>query len=88
MNKKWALITGASAGLGAEFAKQLASQGWSLVLVARRTEKLEALKQSVISQHDIDCRRHEQSQVGAFRSGENSTGVDHWTVKTVTKNTH
>lgn len=38
-----ALITGASSGLGAEFARQLARRGQRLVLAARRTERIEAL---------------------------------------------
>jgi uncharacterized protein len=37
------VITGASAGLGAEFARQLAAKGERLVLVARRKERLEAV---------------------------------------------
>lgn len=41
--KKVALITGASAGLGVEFARQLSERGHRLVLVARRKERLAAL---------------------------------------------
>jgi len=41
--KKVALITGASAGLGVEFARQLSERGHALVLAARRKERLEEL---------------------------------------------
>ena len=42
-----ALITGASSGIGLEFAKYLASKKYELILVARNKEKLEALQQSL-----------------------------------------
>ena len=41
--KKVALVTGASAGLGVEFARQLSKRGHSLALAARREERLEKL---------------------------------------------
>jgi short-subunit dehydrogenase len=47
------LITGASSGLGAEFGRQLAARGANLVLVARRTDRLEALKVELESRHSI-----------------------------------
>ncbi len=46
-----ALITGASAGIGHEFARQLAGRGRSLLLVARREQKLTELREELKRQH-------------------------------------
>lgn len=48
-----ALITGASAGLGTEFARYHAAKGGDVVLVARRKDALEALKQELESERGI-----------------------------------
>jgi len=49
-----AVITGASSGLGESYAKRLASDGYDLVLVARRREKLEAIAQELQAAHGIN----------------------------------
>lgn len=56
LNGLTALVTGASSGIGAEFAKQLAQQQCHLVLVARRVERLEALRSELMAQHGIEVK--------------------------------
>src|SRR5580700_10339178 len=50
---KWALITGASAGIGLELAKLLAMGGANLVLTARRADRLQKLASDLAVQHGV-----------------------------------
>lgn len=52
----WAVIAGASEGLGAAFAEALAARGINLVLIARRAELLDELKGRLIASHTIEVR--------------------------------
>lgn len=51
---QYALVTGASSGIGAEFAEQLAAAGFSLALTARRKDRLEALAGRLRAAHGTD----------------------------------
>ena len=50
---QWALITGASSGIGSEFAKQLAASGTNLVLTARRVDRLQSLADQLRTDYKI-----------------------------------
>ena len=56
MAQGWALITGASSGLGAEFARLAAAEGWNLLLAARSLPRLEALAAELSAAHGVEAQ--------------------------------
>lgn len=52
----WAVVTGASSGMGREFARQLAATGLDVVLVARSTRRLEELGSALTADHGVRHR--------------------------------
>jgi uncharacterized protein len=70
-----ALITGASSGIGEEFARQLAAMGYDVILVARRKERLENLAEELPTQvHVVTCDLG--SEAGTLPGKVAKLGVD------------
>jgi len=81
--KPWALVTGASAGIGTEFCRQLAAQGYQLVLVARRADKLQAVADELRGDHDArsliieaDLSQKDASQIITTRLEEQNISIE------------
>ena len=53
-NNDYAIITGASDGIGLEYARQLAAKGYHLLLLSRTQSKLEAVKTEITGKHSVD----------------------------------
>ena len=78
----WALIAGASEGLGAEFAAQLARNKLNLVLVARRKDMLEMLASKLVQDYAIEVRtieldlaRNDADSIIAEQTGDLDIGL-------------
>lgn len=52
----WAVVTGASDGIGAEFSKQLAKAGFNILLISRTQSKLDSLAQELESKHSVQTK--------------------------------
>ncbi len=52
---QWALVTGASSGIGQEFCQQLSQAGVNIVLVARREAKLRSLSDQICKAYNVQC---------------------------------
>jgi uncharacterized protein len=67
LHGKTALITGASSGLGTEFGRQFAERGCSLILVARRFERLQELKTEITGRYgvSVECVAMDLTETGA-----------------------
>ncbi|MEH3141305.1 MAG: SDR family NAD(P)-dependent oxidoreductase [Mycobacterium kyogaense] len=75
----WAVVTGASDGIGRAVAHQLAGRGLHLVLVARRTETLRALARDIEAQHGVHTRIVAVdlgTSLGVAKLEESVAGVD------------
>jgi NAD(P)-dependent dehydrogenase (short-subunit alcohol dehydrogenase family) len=78
----WALLTGASSGIGEELARQAAANGLDVVLVARREERLKEIAAELTTHHGVETRvlPVDLAGDGAFKAIVD--GTDAWGAET------
>lgn len=88
MTIRTALVTGASAGLGREFARQLAAKGYRLILVARREDALNALADELQSEYGVEAHAlvADLCEPGAPQAIADRVDASHWTVDYLVNN--
>ena len=72
----WAIVAGASEGLGAAFAEELAKRGLNLVLIARRLEKLEVLSYNLGNKYPIEIIVHSTDLADFEQTKQFVTGLE------------
>jgi short-subunit dehydrogenase len=78
-----AVVTGASAGIGAEYAERLAARGWDVVPVARRAERLADLAERLRARHGVTVSplaadlTHPGGQAAVDRLAADEAGLRH-----------
>ena len=79
---EWALVTGASSGIGADFARQLAEKGMNIIIVARRVFNMEKIAREIEKSYGIitlvigqDLTEPEAVEIIKEKVGEREIGV-------------
>lgn len=87
-DKPYALVTGASSGIGAEIARELAARGWPVIVVARRRERLDALAADLSAAHRVPVQvlAHDLCAADAAQGLFDACAAEGWRVGALINN--